>query len=265
MNIPARAPHSSPLRALWRAAWIILWLLLMLPLVLVFWLLRQQRVRGRLVQLFLRVLCAILRLRITVHGTLSQARPLLIVANHASYADVFVLGSKLPVSFTPKREVRSWPGIGFLCVLADCVFVERRRSQMQEAREEMQARIEDGRVLCIFPEGTTNNGRSVKPFKSGFLSLAEERHLPVQPATIAYTHVNDAPLDDAFSDHVAWVGEATFFAHFSRLLGYRSIDAQLHLGEALLTSEAMDRKAITLECEQEIRSTLEHSIRKIQR
>ena len=237
------------LRTILRATVLTFWTIFWAIPVFLMWLLRSQSIRRWLVHIHFKGVCSILGLKIKVEGEVSKSRPLLLVANHASYVDVFVIGSKTPVSFTPKREVRSWPAIGFLCVLADCVFVERKPSQMQEAREEMQERLDMGKVLCIFPEGTTNDGKHVKSFKSGFFSLAEEHHLPVQPVTITYTHLNDQLLPDDKRDHVAWVGEATFFGHFLRLLGYQSIGVTIHYHAPKLLEDFEDRKALSGACQ----------------
>ncbi len=242
-------PKSSKPQSLFRACIFVLWTLLWLFPVFIMWVLRSQAIRRQFISWFFRGLLSIMNFKITVEGEVSKRRPLLLVANHATYSDVFLIGSYVPVSFTPKREVRSWPVIGFLCVLADCVFVERKPSHMQEAREEMSAQLDDGKVVCIFPEGTTNDGIHIKPFKSGFFSLAEEHNLPVQPVTITYTHINGQPIPDALRDHVAWVGEATFFDHFLRLLGYRNVHVTIHFHQPQLLEDFEDRKALSGACQ----------------
>lgn len=236
--------HSTPLAVL-RALLLIGWLLAVMPFITVLWALRLQKARGRVAQLFLRVALCILGLRVTSIGQASALRPLMVVSNHSSYLDVFVIGAQIPVSFTPKREVRSWPFIGWLCVLADCVFVERRPTHMEQARAEMAQRISEGRVLCLFPEGTTSNGKQLKPFKSGFLSLAEDHQLPVQPASLAYTHIGRDAITDATRELVAWVGDATFFGHFWHVLGMPGIRVTIRWHAPLMLKDFADRKALT--------------------
>ena len=228
-----------------RATLLVTWLLLALPFVFTFWLLRLQKLRGRAAQFFLIVALGILGIRVTTHEKPSDARPLLIVSNHTSYLDIFVIGAQLPLSFTPKSEIRDWPVIGFLCVLADCVFVERRRAMIDAARAEMAKRIAAGRVLCLFPEGTTSNGKELKPFKSGFFSLAEDHDLPVQPASISYTHIGREPITDATREMVAWVGEATFFGHFWNLLGMPGARVLVRWHAPIRHTDFPDRKALT--------------------
>lgn len=255
------APASSSLRAYLRAALFISWLgLLFLP-VFISYLTRAQQLRLAIIRLFYKGSCAILGIYITAQGKLTQARPLLLVSNHSSYLDIFVLGSLFPVSFTPKREVRQWPVIGFLCVLADCVFVERKPSHMQQARKEMQNRLMRGQVLCIFPEGTTNNGREIKNFKSGFFSLAEQNTLPVQPITLTYTSLNNAPIAPDHSDAVAWVGDATFFGHFWRVLGFKNMHVHVTAHPVFLPGEYEDRKALSAACEVVIKRQLQQNLK----
>lgn len=240
-----RHPDFSAFRAARRALVLLVLVLITLPIALLFWMLTMQRPRGRVVQIFMAVARRAMGLRVTEQGRVSAQRPLMIVPNHASYLDVFVVGSRLPVSFTPKREVRSWPGIGFLCVLADCIFVERRPAHMEEAREEMAQRIREGRVLCLFPEGTTSDGKHIKPFKSGFISLAEDFKLPIQPASLAYTHIGDELIADSAREMVAWVGDATFFGHFWHVLGLPSVSVTILWHAPLSLDDFEDRKALT--------------------
>lgn len=240
-----RHPQFSSLRAAVRVFLLLPPLLIAFPITLIFWMLTLQRPRGRIVQILTVYIRRVIGLRVTEDGRVSKLRPLMIVSNHASYLDVFVIGSRLPVSFTPKVEVRRWPVIGFFCVLADCIFVERKPGQMEEARDEMALRIEEGRVLCLFPEGTTSDGKNVKPFKSGFLSLAEHHKLPIQPVSLAYTRIGNEPITDATRDMVAWIGEATFFSHFWHVLGLPSVSVTLLWHDTLSLNDFDDRKALT--------------------
>lgn len=241
---------ASKIRGTLAALTLILWMILCLPFILLFWAVRLDWLRSRIALLFYRGGAFIGGLRIHVQGVVSPERPLMLVSNHTSYLDVFIIGALVPVSFTPKKEVRRWPVIGFLCLLADCVFVERRPSEMQAAAAEMKKRLAKGKVLCLFPEGTTSDGYHIKPFKSGFLSLAETLDLPVQPASIAYTHIGREPVTEARREEVAWVGDATFFGHFWRFLCLPPVRIEVVLHPARRIAEFPDRKALTQACEE---------------
>lgn len=250
---PTPMPASSALRALIRCLLMLaLTAVLFLP-VLLLWGLALEGWRARLVRGYYYLIGRIAGVRATVEGKVSALRPLMLVANHSSYLDIVVLGSMVPLSFTPKLEIRSWPVIGFFCVLADCVFIERRPTDMQRAQAEMSARLNSGKVLVLFPEGTTGDGFHVMPFKSGFLNLAEEHNLPLQPVTLAYTHIGDMPLSAATREQVAWIGEASFATHFWRLLKFPSVSVHVTCYAVEQMQQYDDRKKLAKACETVIR------------
>ena len=253
-------PPRSRARAILRACALVILLIVGFIPTLIFWAVRLDRLRARIVQLFFKCVCLIVGLDITTRGALDGTRPLMLVANHAGYLDIFVLGSIAPVSFTPKREVRSWPVIGFLCVLADCVFVERKPSHMQEARRSMRKRLNRDKILCLFPEGTTSDNSSVIHFKSGFFSLAEnddgEEPLPVQPVTIAFTAIGKQAMLPHWRPRVAWVGDDTFFDHFWRVLKLPSVSIIVQFHAAQILEVGGSRKELSQKCERVIGESL---------
>lgn len=222
--------------------------------------LRLERVRGHMVQLFFYIIGRVSGLRISIEGEICRDRPLMLVANHSSYLDIFALGSLMPLSFTPKLEIRSWPIIGFFCVLADCIFIERRPADMQRAQAEMAERLKRGKVLALFPEGTTGDGLNVMPFKSGFLSLVEAHDMPVQPVTIAYTQVADVPINAENRDRVAWIGDADFVTHYWRLLKFPSVKVHVTFYPPQHIKNFEDRKALAKACEETIRGGLKQKL-----
>ena len=243
-------------RAPLRAIACVLWILCVLPFVLVSFSLRWRRMHAWWIQRFFRGSLWILGISYSLKGSLHNERPLLLLSNHSSYLDTFIIGAVTPVAFTPKREVRSWPVAGWLCMLAGCVFVERKPSQMHAAREEMARRLETGQVLCIFPEGTTNDSTEVKPFKSGFISLAADHNLPVQPVTLRYVALEGEEIPADKREHIAWVGDDDFFTHFLRFMRYRSLEAVVQLHEVQQMADHEDRKALSKYCEDTIREHL---------
>ena len=84
----------------------------MTPLLIsVQWLLDKLKLpgRGAIAVGYYRVLCRLLRIRISVVGEPVHNRAVLFVSNHVSWADILVIGSIAPVAFVAKREVASWP------------------------------------------------------------------------------------------------------------------------------------------------------------
>jgi 1-acyl-sn-glycerol-3-phosphate acyltransferase len=181
-----------------------------------------------------RLCCRIMGLKVRVVGTPAAARPTLFVSNHVSYLDIPVLGSTVPVAFVAKREVAQWPGYGWLAKLQRTVFVDRRRNTTLEQRDSIRRRLASGDALVLFPEGTSNDGNRILPFRSALLSVAEaapaDRPLAIQPVSIAYTSVNGVPLGWGLRPLVAWYGGMELGGHlwrFSRL-GRVEVIVQFH-------------------------------------
>ncbi len=256
MDISKDTPSISRARGQARAvAFTIMTIVMFFP-VLLLWMLTLEKLRGRLVSRYYAMAGYIAGVRLTIEGKIDPRRPLMLVANHSSYLDIFVLGALAPLSFTPKREIRSWPIIGFFCILADCVFIERKPKDMQRAQAEMMARINTGKVLVLFPEGTTGDGFKIMPFKSGFFKLAEDHHLPIQPVSVAYTHIGNVPLSAATREQVSWIGDASFADHFWRLLRFPNVRVKVTIYPAEDMGKYEDRKALAKQCEITIREGL---------
>ena len=68
--------------------------------------------------------------------------------------------------------------------------------------------------LILFPEGTSNDGNRVLPFKSAlFAALQTSADLPIQPVSIGYTRLDGMPLGRALRPFVAWYGDMEMVPH----------------------------------------------------
>ena len=196
------------------------------------------------------------RLNISVEGGLATA-PLLIVANHSSYIDVVVVGSLADIRFTPKIEARSWPVLGLLAGAFDVIFVSRARTDSKSIQKTLLDTLNDGQRICIFPEGTTNNGRMLKPFKPSLFALSEQwtgaSPLAVQPVAVRYESVDGIPMSEQNWDIVAWYGDDTLLRHLWRLSRVREIKVTMHCLPPLVLQEGESRKSLCAQVEQAIR------------
>lgn len=230
-------------------------------------LLHIKPLRDIILQQFYRLAGKCWGVRIVQHGTVTNARPLLVVSNHSSYLDIPVLGQAAPVRFTPKSEIRSWPLIGWLSVLAGCVFIERRRDKTTQARKELEVVLGRGEVISLFPEGSTNDGSELLPFHSSFFSLAEMttngQPLQVQPVGIIYTKKDGTAFNRAEMDKVAWYAEMEFVPHLWEYLQTDGVLATMTFHTPLTLAESGgDRKALTKQCETIIATATKLEVKK---
>ena len=111
----------------------------------------------------------------------------LIVANHISFIDIFVINALVPVTFVAKREVARWPLIGWLTARTDNLFIERgHRGAAHLTQQAMSATLSSGWRLVLFPEGTTTAGSGVLPFHAALLQSAVTSALPVICVALGY-------------------------------------------------------------------------------
>jgi len=132
-----------------------------------------------------RILAA---LGVELEADLSQAVPgALIVANHISWIDIFVINATLPSAFVAKEEVRHWPLIGWLAEKSDTVFL--RRGSHGHARiinREIAEILGKGNHVAVFPEGTTTDGTHLLHFHAALIQPALAVGRPVLPLAISY-------------------------------------------------------------------------------
>lgn len=110
-----------------------------------------------------------------------------VVANHASYVDGFLLKGYLPwrFSFVIKGEVRSIPIVHFMFRRVGARFVERTKTagSSRDARTIVKA-AKDGESLAFFPEGTFVEQAGVGRFRPGAFVAAIQGGMPVVPVAI---------------------------------------------------------------------------------
>lgn len=135
-------------------------------------------------------LADILAIGISVQGH-RPLPPALMVSNHVSWLDITVLGSLTHTHFLSKHEVRDWPVIGWLAARAGTLFIRRGSGEAGNISTQIAERLRSDGLLTLFPEGTTTDGREVRPFFSRLFAAAIDTGTDVIPVTLRY-HVDGA-------------------------------------------------------------------------
>ncbi len=165
-------------------------------------------------------LCRVLGLQIKVVGE-PAAPPVMVAANHISWLDIPVLGGALPVHFLSKSEVRAWPLVGWMATMAGTIYIERGAHGAKGVSSSMIERLQAGRSVVFFPEGTTTDGTSVRRFLPRLFSAAVEADAVVQPVAIRYVH-HDGPHPCA-----PFIEDEMIGTHLIKVLGERLIEVEL--------------------------------------
>jgi 1-acyl-sn-glycerol-3-phosphate acyltransferase len=113
-------------------------------------------------------------------------RPYVVVANHASLADPFLL-SYLPfdMRFVAKRELFRVPLVGWLLGLAGDIALDRKdKASAQRMSASCAQTLARGLSVMIFPEGTRSHDGALGPFRDGAFRIAIDSHAPILPVAL---------------------------------------------------------------------------------
>jgi len=151
------------------------------------WLIRATDAFGRLVYPFFA------RLEFhdldRLHGL---GGPLLVVSNHISNADPPLIGSFLTpvlgrrIHWLGKQEALEWPVFGPILARNAVIGVRRGEADVDAFRAAKRV-LDEGLVLCIFPEGTRSPTGRLQEAKEGTAILASRSGARIVPIGISGT------------------------------------------------------------------------------
>lgn len=132
------------------------------------------------------------RTPLVIRGTenIPRDRHSVIVSNHASYLDSFVLCAALPVpvSFVAKAELKNNLILRHYLSRLHTEFVDRFDKQRGTADARRIVRhAREGRTLMFYPEGGMERRPGLRPFKMGAFAAAADANLPIVPLAIRGT------------------------------------------------------------------------------
>ena len=199
----------------------------------------ELRLRQALFRLWGRGIAHFIGMRVIVKGKPPQA-PFLLVSNHVSHIDAYLLGSILGSAFVAKSEVASWPVFGAIAKRCNIIFVDRENYRDALRVNDLILRDLDlGNGVVMFAESTTSRGLDVRPFKTALLEPAARNSYPVHCATIHYQTPRGTP---PASQWVCWWNGTPFVKHLIRVLGMPGFTATVTFADTPVT--ASDRKLL---------------------
>lgn len=192
--------------------------------------------RGLWLQRNSRRVLRVIRTDLRVNGPIPKSG--LLVCNHLSYLDILTIAAITPTVFVSKHEVKHWPVFGWFARIAGTIFVQReKRGDVARTNNEMQAALEAGALLVLFPEGGSSNGETVLPFKS---SLFEPAVKSSHPLHIGY--INYALTDGNVVEEIYYWRDMTLLPHMLNLLSKRQLSVRITFAPA--PEKSTDRKQL---------------------
>ncbi|SPE33733.1 1-acyl-sn-glycerol-3-phosphate acyltransferase [Burkholderiales bacterium] len=196
-----------------------------------------------LVKFWSRILLVALGIRLELQrdpeaADIDATRGALLLINHVSWVDVFVVAAVTPARFVAKSEIARWPVLGRFAVAVGTVFVERgRRHAVAHVNHTVTARLRAGQSIGIFPEGTTTDGSRLLVFHANLVQAALAAPAPVIPLGLQYRQ------DGLPSTAAAYIGDTNLGQSLWRILLAPRLTARLHWLPAV-PCEGRTRQAI---------------------
>jgi 1-acyl-sn-glycerol-3-phosphate acyltransferase len=215
--------------------------------------LQSEARRKREIERWSERFCEILRVRTFLHGSppTYDQRPLMMVANHVSWVDIFAINAVVPVRFVAKSEVRRWPLVGWLSERAGTVFIHRaRRHDTVRVNELIAGALRAGDLFAVFPEGTTSDGSTLLKFHSSLLEPAVQAGAAVQPVALRYERE-----DGTLCTEAAYYGSKSVWDSLIGIVNEPSVAVHVCM-LPLIQPGSGGRRAVTLEAWHAIHRTL---------
>ncbi|MCY7369293.1 MAG: 1-acyl-sn-glycerol-3-phosphate acyltransferase [Polaromonas sp.] len=173
-------------------------------------------------------LLQIASIELVVTGEPPSRGPRLLVANHISWLDIVVMHAARHCRFVSKSDVRAWPFVGTLADGGGTLYVERQsRRDAHRVVGHMAERLKAGDILAVFPEGTTSDGRDLKPFHANLLQAALDAAVPVQAVSLMYVEAASGQLSVAPS----YIDDDTLVGSIWQTLSAPPLRAMIVFGE----------------------------------
>ncbi|TDR20452.1 lyso-ornithine lipid acyltransferase [Marinicella litoralis] len=188
-----------------------------------------------------RLVCFICGIKVYVHGQKPKS-PVLLLANHVSWLDIPIIHSLMLAGFVAKSEIKYWPILGWVTLIADTMFLQRGSAESRKGvLNQIKGRLSNGRSVAIFPEGTVTDGSYLRTFHRQLIHAAVETQTPIFPVAIKFLNA-----DGSRNDQVGFLNNEYFITHVWRILTLPNSRVEIHCGD-LLTDFDLGTRALTLQ------------------
>lgn len=173
-------------------------------------------------------LLRILSVKVQARGEWSSTqRPVMLLSNHVSWLDVFVINSVLHTRFIAKSEIRNWPLVGWMVSKQGTLFIQRaRRADTARVNSHVESALTQGDRVVLFAEGTTSDGTQVRPFHASLVQSLVNVGGYAMPVALRYLYA-----DGTRNDRAAYANERTLWESVNLLAEQDVIYAELQFLE----------------------------------
>ena len=203
----------------------------------------NERRRNIAIRRWSRRLLQLVNLRLHLEGRpVSWPTNCLLVLNHVSWLDIFLVDALRPARFVAKSDIAGWPLVGTLVTRAGTLYIDRgSRKAARETNALIARAMQAGALVACFPEGTTSYGASVGRFHGALFQPAIDAGATVVPVLLRYTDRQGRSTQDC-----CYVGEDSLLASVWRIVSARAHSAELRF-LAPMDAAGHDRRGLAQE------------------
>jgi len=206
------------------------------------------------VQIWSQQLVSICGVRVKMNLT-NMPSGTVIVSNHISWLDIFVINSLAPCRFVAKSDIRSWPLLGWLAEQAGTIYISRgSKADVKRIYQYLIDQIEAGERIAFFPEGTTVAQGEVLPFHANLFEAAIHAKAPIHPFALRYLD-----KDGALQGSVDFTGDMTFAESLTNVLSGGEVIAELQ-GLDIIPSADAHRRELAIAARKAVAEALQVDI-----
>ncbi len=252
--LPGREPVVGRARRWWRLTAV---LLVVSAALLTLALLPLAGSRGRewLVRTVFRGVLAAMGVRLVVSGgggLGARGRGALVVNNHTSWLDIVAVNAVRPMRAVAKRDIASWPVLGWLVTAAGSVYVHREALRsLPDTVARLTGALRGGSMVNVTPEGTTWCGLTHGRFRPAMFQAAIDGGVPVLPVALRYRL-----RDGSGTTAPSFVGDETIVDSVRRVAALRGLVLEVHVLDELAPGRAAGRRELAALAESAVETVL---------
>lgn len=131
----------------------------------------------------------VLGIKLETQGSLDESCDMILM-NHQSLLDIIVIEyiHSRDLAWVAKKEITDLFFFGHIIKAPRMISIDREnKAGIINLLKEAKDRLDKGRPIAMFPEGTRSNGKSMLSFKPGAKIVANKYNLRVQPIVLFNT------------------------------------------------------------------------------
>ena len=143
----------------------------------------------KVIKLWMKVQIKLLGIKIQTEGTIDESCNLVLM-NHQSLLDIIVMEyvHNRDLAWVAKKEIADLFFFGHIIKAPRMISIDREnKAGIMHLFKEVKDRLDKGRPIAMFPEGTRSDGTKMLKFKAGAKMVGNKYKLKVQPVVMLNT------------------------------------------------------------------------------